>query len=88
MVGFDNETWRGAFGGGGGGYSGARWVALEMRFLTLVSLPVDSELVVLGLGSSVSEGAFEKSPDSRLLDFFLSPNMVRMGRKYAQGRRW
>jgi hypothetical protein len=50
-----------------------------MRFRTLVSRPVESEvmdLVLVEAVSDVSEVDFEKSPDSRLLDFFLSPNIV------------
>jgi hypothetical protein len=56
-----------------------RCVAEEMRFRTLVSRPVESEvmdLVLVEAVSDVSEVDFEKSPDSRLLDFFLSPNIV------------
>jgi hypothetical protein len=81
MVGFVRETWRGADGGEGGGYSGARCVAEERRFLTFVSRLVDCEDVVLVLAealSGVSVEVFEKRPDRRLLDFFLSPNMVRI----------
>jgi hypothetical protein len=83
MVGFARETWRGAVGGDGGGYSGARCVAEEMRFFTLVRRPVDCEDVVLVLAelvSCVSEEPFEKRPDSRFVDFFLSPNMVGIAR--------
>jgi hypothetical protein len=60
-----------------------------MRFLTFVSRPVDSvEFGGLGLASVVSAGAFEKRPDSLLLDFFLSPgaNMVGVARKYGRER--
>jgi hypothetical protein len=79
IVGFVSEEWRGAVGGAGGGYSGARCVAEESRFFTFVRRPVDCGDVVLVLTepfSCVSEELFEKRPDSRLLDFFLSPNIV------------
>jgi hypothetical protein len=70
------------FGDDEAGYSGARWVAEERRFLTLVRRPVDSEgvedLVLVEAVSCESEEPFEKRPDSRLVDFLLSPNMVGM----------
>jgi hypothetical protein len=52
-------------------------VAEESRFRTFVSRPVDSDDVVdLVLVEAVSELDFEKRPDSLLLDFFLTPNIV------------
>jgi hypothetical protein len=77
------DTWRGAFGDDDGGRSGARWLTEERRFRTLVRRPVDSEgvddLVLVEAVSCESED-FEKRPDSRLVDFFLSPNMVAISR--------
>jgi hypothetical protein len=90
MVGFVRETWRGAGGGEGGGYSGARCVAEERRFFTFVRRLVGCEDVVLVLAevlSGVSVEVFEKRPDRRLLDFFLSPNMVRIAGWSAQPRK-
>lgn len=44
-----------------------------------MSRPLDcEEFEELVLGSGVSEDVFEKRLDSLLLDFFLSPSMVRM----------
>jgi hypothetical protein len=55
-------------------------VAEERRFLTLLRRPVDSEgveaFVLVEAVSCESEDPFEKRPDSRLVDFFLGPNMV------------
>lgn len=80
MVGLDRDTSRAWPGGGGGGYSGARCAAEDMRFLTLVNRPLDSEEGTgdgfAGLPSCVSEDPTEKRLDSRWLDFFLSPNIV------------
>lgn len=56
-----------------------RCVAEEMRLRTFVRRPVDSVGVGdLSLLASLSEAPedFEKRPDNRLLDFFLSPNMA------------
>jgi hypothetical protein len=57
-------------------------VAEDKRFLTFVRRPVDSEgvgdLSLLEGVSCASGVLFENRPDSRLLDFFLSPNIVRI----------
>ena len=52
-----------------------------MRFLTLVRRPVDSEDVVDFVFAELLSCAsdLEKRPDSRLLDFFLSPNIATIG---------
>ena len=79
MVGFESETWRGDFGAGGGGYSGVRCVAEDMRWRTLVSRELDSDGVGLGfvfLLSDESEDPDENRLDNRWLDFFLSPNIA------------
>lgn len=80
MVGFERETPRACFGGAGGGYSGVRCVADDMRFLTLVNRPLDSEAgtgLFAGLLSCASDDdPTENNPDSRWLDFFLSPSIV------------
>jgi hypothetical protein len=54
----------------------------------LVRRPVDSEgvgdLTLLeGVSCASDDVLFENKPDSRLLDFFLSPNIVMIGRDSA-----
>ena len=73
-------------GGVGGGYSGARCVAEDMRFLTLVKRPPDSDgtgEIFAALLTCESEDPTENRLESRWLDFFLSPNIV--GRSVWKG---
>jgi hypothetical protein len=52
-------------------------VAEDSLFRTFVSRPVESDDVVdLVVVESVSEVDFENRPESRWVDFFLSPNIV------------
>jgi hypothetical protein len=82
MVGFERETPREDFDVGGTGYSGARCVAEDIRWRTLVSRELGCERTGLSfvfLLSNESEDPEENRLDSRWLDFFfmrLSPNMV------------
>lgn len=76
-MGFAREECRVEVDEAGGGYSGARWVADERRFLTLVRRLLDSDVVVgVELVSCESVDLLENRLDSLLLDFFLSPNMI------------
>jgi hypothetical protein len=81
MVGFESETWRGDFGADGGGYSGVRCAAEDMRWRTFVRRELDSEdgvgLSFVFLLSDESEDPDENRLDSRWLDFFLSPSIAR-----------
>lgn len=79
MVGCKDEALRGEVGGG---YSGARYVADEMRFRTLVRRLPDSEAAEVLFTepfSAVSGGGLEKRLDRRFMDLFFSP-MVSMCR--------
>ena len=64
IVGCNCPLFKAWFGPGGGGYSGARWEAEVMRFLTLVRRPVEPEDASDWLSWSALE-PFEKRDDSR-----------------------
>jgi hypothetical protein len=68
------------FGGAGGGYSGAKWVAEESLFLTLLRRPPESDDATDADSCWSDEfEPSEKSDESLWLDRFLSDSMVEGG---------